>query len=726
MGFVLLAVFGWVAAAQSPSDSLKNLVETTGDDSIRIEALITLARIEMNKSLLESVDHCTRAVELSRQTGSRNLLSKSLTTLGGARYYQGSYDKALDAWLECLSILREREGTAQPGSEESNLLKSNIALLLNNVGVLYKSGGEYDKAIEYYQENFNIQAEIGDLLNMARSKANIGNVYFYFGLDYLKALDYYEESLEFFEQYAEKHRENPAEYEQARLGMANILNNIGLVYKEQKNYGLALENYRKALKLFEELESKPGIAQTQSHIGIVYLEGENYSDALMYSQDALRIYREIGQRKEVASALENIGSIYYQWGKYDQALQHYEESLQISKELNLKKEVYDVYKEISDVYAARGNFRKALDHYQMYVILKDSVIREENLKQISEMETKYETERKERENELLKTRNELQESELAQKEAENKRQRVMIYSFVGIFLIVLVFSILLYRQYSEKKKANILLEEQNIKIKNQRDQIFQQKKEITDSIQYASRIQTAILPPDHLMDSGVKDNFILYKPRDIVSGDYYWMTHVDGKTIIAAADCTGHGVPGAFMSMLGIAFMNEIVNKIQLTQPSQILNQLRENVVHSLHQTGQEGEAQDGMDIALCVFDSADGLLQYSGANNPLYLIRNDELIEYKADKMPIGIFKGMDKEFSNHEIVTEKGDCVYIFSDGFVDQFGGDKGKKFMSKNFKRLLLSICAKPMKTQGEILDKTIKEWRGEIDQIDDILVMGFRI
>ena len=328
------------------------------------------------------------------------------------------------------------------------------------------------------------------------------------------------------------------------------------------------------------------------------------------------------------------------------------------------------------------------------------------------------TERVERENAELNFKNQLQEAGL-------KRQRVIIFSVIGIAVIILGFGFITYRQYQAKKKANILLEEQNIEIKQQRDQIFQQKQEITDSIEYASRIQDAVLPRDMILNK-LQDHFILFKPRDIVSGDYYWMTQKDGKTVILAADCTGHGVPGAFMSMLGISFMNEIVNKSDMTQPNEILNKLRDNVVNSLHQTGEEGETQDGMDLALCVINNNKSKLQYSGAYNPLFLIRDDKLTEYKPDKMPIGIYKEKTGSFTNHEIDIREGDIFYMFSDGYVDQFGGPKAKKFMARKFKDLLLSIFHKPMKEQKEILDNILEDWKGEIDQIDDILVMGFKI
>jgi len=704
--------------AQEIPDSIMNRLDTE-DDSTKVQVLIDLARTYISINLQQSIKFSTQALELAVNLDNLELQRNVLTILGAAYFYEGNYDSAKITWLQAIDVLERLEELYADDSIRLAVYRDNHAMFLNNVGVVYKNAGEYDKAIEYYQQNLRIQEQLGSTVQMARSRANIGNVYYFFGLDYDKALEYYNAALELFRQHSEDYKDyNEEEYKDGRDGMASIYLNIGMVYKEEDNLGFANDNFRRALRIYEELDNKMGIANTQSQIGLVYLEGGSYQEALDATMNALNVNREIGRRKESADALGNIGDIYYEWGRYLDALNYYNQSLELDEELNLKKEVFDTYKDISESYAALGNYRLALENYETYNMLKDSSIREENLNQISEMETKYETEKVGRENELLNTQNILQVTEL-------KRQRVMIYSLIGIFVVILGSAFLLFRAYKAIKQANFLLEEQNIEIKHQRDQIFQQKQEITDSIHYASRIQTAILPPETLLDN-LTDHFILYKPRDIVSGDYYWMTQKDNKTIVLAADCTGHGVPGAFMSMLGISFLNEIVNKGDSTLPNDIMNNLRDNVVNSLHQTGEEGEQQDGMDLALCVIDNDKTKLWFAGAYNPLYIYRNDELIEIKPDKMPIGIHKEKSDSFTNNEIPIQEGDVLYMFSDGYVDQFGGPKAKKFMSKKFKELLLSIYQKPMKEQRDILDTTIEDWKGNVEQIDDILVIGIRV
>ncbi len=263
----------------------------------------------------------------------------------------------------------------------------------------------------------------------------------------------------------------------------------------------------------------------------------------------------------------------------------------------------------------------------------------------------------------------------------------------------------------------------------QRDKIMQQNQRITQSIEYARRIQEAVLPSSHLLFEAGLEHFIFYKPRDIVSGDFYWVYKNDTQVIIAAADATGHGVPGAFMSMLGIAFLNELkeLASEKNLHPNLILEKLRNKVKSSLKQTGVEKEAKDGIDIALCVYDLNTGHLQYSGAHNPLYIIRAEtgELVEIKADRQPIGIHR-KEKPFTNHQIKIDKGDIFYLFSDGFVDQFGGSRGRKLKNKNFKELLKLIHDKELSEQKEILELTFEQWKGDREQVDDILIIGVRV
>ena len=263
------------------------------------------------------------------------------------------------------------------------------------------------------------------------------------------------------------------------------------------------------------------------------------------------------------------------------------------------------------------------------------------------------------------------------------------------------------------------------KISEQKDEIERQQKELNDSLEYAGSIQSALLPDMIYFRKTFPDSFIMFKPRDVVSGDFYWLSRKGNFAAIAAADCTGHGVPGAFMSILGMSFLNEIVSKC-IPKANIILNRLRENIMKTLHQTGDIGEHKDGMDIALCVIDLDGKDLQFSGAFNPLYLIRGGELLETRGDKMPIGVNAIVEKSFTNYNFKLQEGDLIYIFSDGYADQFGGPEEKKFRYRSLKELLLRIHTNPMHTQKKELERIFINWKGDNEQVDDVLILGIKI
>jgi serine phosphatase RsbU (regulator of sigma subunit) len=449
---------------------------------------------------------------------------------------------------------------------------------------------------------------------------------------------------------------------------------------------------------------------------------------------------------------------YINLGQYNNAIETLTKAEKIAKENNIKREYNNIYDTFAEVYDSIGDYKKALNAHRLYKAYEDTAYSKQNLQIITDMQTKYETEQKEAALEIANTKNEKQE-------LQSQRQMLIIYGFIGVFIIVIFFSFIVYRQFKQIRRSNVALSEQKAQIEEaneelnqqneeiaaQRDEIQDQKdhiehihKAVSDSIHYAERIQKAILPKVEDLEDKITDRFTLFKPKDIVSGDFYWQKHIKRSNLFVAtaADCTGHGVPGAFMSMLGIAFLNEIVNKSSITNTGQVLDNLRQSVISSLHQTGKAGEAQDGMDIALIALNYETKVLQFSGANNPLYIIRakdkpaitcdkieeggNHILYEIKGDKMPIGIYKKELTDFKTTEIQLEIGDAVYMFSDGYADQFGGPKGKKLKYKPFKDLLLDHFDLPMQEQADILNKHFEEWRGNLEQIDDVIVMGIKI
>ena len=330
-----------------------------------------------------------------------------------------------------------------------------------------------------------------------------------------------------------------------------------------------------------------------------------------------------------------------------------------------------------------------------------------------------------------------QEGKIKLQLATLEKQKLILYFVIFALLLVSFLGYYIYRGYKIKKEANIKLEEKNRTIsfqkdeieeqKNlaeaQRDQIAYQKKHITDSIMYAKRIQTALIPSLELFSDKL-EHFVLYKPLAIVSGDFYWVSSQGSKQVIISADCTGHGVPGAFMSMLGVTLLNEIVNGKHILMPDQIIENLRQGVIKSLNQVAEEDSVKDGMDISVCVVDFDENILWWAGANSPLYLVRGKELIHYRADKMPAAIHYRM-LPFTQHRIELQKGDAFYIFSDGFADQFGGPKQKKFMSNHLKEALVGMAGAPMLKQAERLNEIFEGWRGDTPQVDDVTLIGIR-
>ena len=302
--------------------------------------------------------------------------------------------------------------------------------------------------------------------------------------------------------------------------------------------------------------------------------------------------------------------------------------------------------------------------------------------------------------------------------AQEEQRRYYLY---GGVILLLIFGVFMYNRFRVTRKQKSIIEAQKLEVDKQKETIEETHKEITDSIAYAKRIQSAILPPSSLIAEHLKNSFILYKPKDVVAGDFYWLEVKGGKTIFAAADCTGHGVPGAMVSVICNNALNRSVREFDLVEPSKILNKARELVVQEFEKS--EEEVKDGMDISLCSLDG--NQLNYAGANNPLWIIRNGEIIETKADKQPIGKFEN-SSSFTNHVFELQQNDTVYLFSDGYVDQFGGERGKKFKTKAFRELLLSIQNNTMEEQKSLLNKAFEEWRGEIEQIDDVCVIGVKI
>jgi len=529
---------------------------------------------------------------------------------------------------------------------------------------------------------------------------------------------------------------------------ANYLHNIGIFYYSENQPDTAIYYFNLTLKIQKQLENKRGISEVLSGLGTIYIDTKKFPQALSYLQQSLEISKELNDKTGIIFTLINIGQIYFQQTDYSLSIEYYLQSLSIAKEIGSIDSEQSTCLLLAEVYSKINDYKNAFLYQQLYAQLKDTLFNNESQKALAEMGTKYETEKKEKQIEI-------QDLKITQQVMELNKKQIVIYAVLGGLILVLSLVVVIFRSYRLKKKAhevitikNEELGQANEEISAQRDEIeaqrdilsekntllFEQKKGITDSINYAKRIQQAVLPSGNYANNILGDHFILFKPKDIVSGDFYWGTRVNEWLIVTVADCTGHGVPGAFMSMLGVSFLNEIIRKKEITKASEILDNLRESLIEALQQKGQTGEQKDGMDIVLCAINITSNELQFSGANNPLYIIRNSNLKpldkknileEILPDKQPVGIYQNM-KPFTNHVVPLNKGDCIYFCSDGYKDQFGGTKNKKFMAKQLKQLLTDNCLLTMKEQKEVLDTTFENWKGKHEQIDDVTILGLKI
>jgi CheY-like chemotaxis protein/serine phosphatase RsbU (regulator of sigma subunit) len=546
---------------------------------------------------------------------------------------------------------------------------------------------------------------------------------------------------------------------------ASYSGKIGYIYWNSGLHSEAINSFEKSLQYNSKVGNKNGIKTLRYNLGLIYSEQEDYQNALEQFDMGIKIARNLNQKEGELNGLTNKASTLKAMGAHKKSIKTTEKALAIAKELNSLKLIRRCYGLLAENHETLGNSKQSIKYFDKFSALDKHIKKQqmdeledqtkEKVQEIQQEKQKKEKALADKSKELETTKDSLTEVEkltekqklelemkeltVSKQKAQLRNERLIRYGLIGVVSLIFVFLVVIFFQFRQKKRANKLLEKQNkqindqkTEIEKQRDLANRQKKDILDSIEYASRIQNALLPPDYLLEKGLHEYFLLFKPRDVVSGDFYWMTHKDNKIIIAAADCTGHGVPGAFMSMLGIAFLNEIVNRITENkhvyslQANEILNQLRSYIIQSLHQDKDASESKDGIDIALTIIDFDNKKVQFSGAHNSLILIRDNEIIEKKADRMPVAIHKKADQSFTNHELDIKDNDMIYLFSDGYPDQIGGPKGRKFMARKFKNLLLDIHQKPMEEQKQILNEKYEEWRNGYQQLDDILIIGTRL
>jgi len=683
-------------------DSLLIEYHNEKEDSSKLNQLTTLISLCENvvwvkyNQILKN-----KAEELSKKHKKEKVYVKQLSSaynnIGFYFFKKNKIDKAIFNLEKSIALSKEIDNLEV------------VPTALNNLGYIFKRQGNILKALEYYHESLRLNKLLEEEEEIALSLNNIGGLY-YTLKEYEKALQYYRDAL-----IKEKS-------DGTKKGMARLYSNIGSVYQKQHKRKLALEYYQESIKKYNKIGYKKGEALSLSKhtsIELEMLKGNSPKELgliLKKFKKAYDVFNELGDTEGKASSACDISNVYLRLGNVLLAEKYANESIILSKKIGFPESIKNAAKALQEIAILKNDYKDAYFMQKLFRKMQDSVDNDNIKEVVIQKQYQYEYEK-------MMIKDSLKSAETAKINEIKYSQEIKaqkLYSYVGVIgsVLLLVVVIVVLRGYQIKRKSNLKLADKN--------KVIEEKSlEITDSITYAKRIQQAILPQHSEFNLALKKCFVFYEPKDIVAGDFYWM-HKMGDTILyAAADCTGHGVPGAMVSVVCYNALNRAVKEYGLTKPSDILNKTSELVIDTFRRGENQRDINDGMDIALCSIDFKNKQLQYSGANNPLYLFREGELIEIKANKRSVGA--SYRKEiFINHIVNLNKGDCIYTFSDGYADQFGGPKGKKFMLKQFRKLLLSINDLSMESQHQKIEEEFYAWKGEVFQIDDVCVIGVKI
>ncbi len=666
---------------------------------MKLISLIVLLIIIGNSAYYASIDSL------------RNCLKPTLKDTAKATiYYQlgyaffetdGSLDSCQTYFTKALDIYKKNK-----------LSKQTCKALLGR-GLIHREKGLYNEGLKDHIEAIEIAEKLKDTTLLTSCYNGMAIIHSIQG-DFNDAFQYYQKAIKIH-----KKQDN-------KKGLASIYNNLGLLFSAQLKTDSALFYFNSALEYNSVHNNQRGIATNFENIGLVHLEHEkNPTKAIENFSKSLVIWRSMSDVNSVAITLDYMCMALLEQKEFQKCIDTAALSLQLAKEAGNIQHQRNSYERLYIAHNALANYQDALSNFINYIELRDSLSNSDQIREFTELQMSYEFD-KQRAIEAL-------EQEGKDKETNEKlsSQSKIINVILISLVILLIFIFFIWKGYVTNKKARkkITLQSQLLESRN---------KEITDSILYAKRIQSAILPPNRILQERLKDYFILYKPKDIVAGDFYWLETTSplapsqgggtGEVVfLAAADCTGHGVPGAMVSVVCNNGLNRSVREHGITDTGKILEKTREIIIQEFEKS--DDEVKDGMDISLCSFSYDNDAIQlnWSGANNPLWIIKKDAqcIEEIKGDKQPIGKHED-SKPFVTHSLQLCKGDVLYLFTDGYQDQFGGEKGKKFKASQLKELLISISYYSMNEQKRILDDTIEKWKGNLEQVDDICIIGVRL
>jgi len=656
-------------------DSLVGRYYDESSDTVRAKLAYKLSSYYLNN--LGQIDsayaYAFRSLRLSEKQQFTRGLAISNNFLGQACNYLRKTDSAIYYF--------ERSKHYYEQLKDS----SRVAGMLNNIGISYSNEGNIVKALDYYFLSLKIKEQLHDSGGIANALHNIGQLYNEQN-DSSNSLKYFKKALEIRQKI----------HDESGVGYSMVA--IGSHYKNQKNYTLSEEYFKEALKIAEFTKEEESIAIASYNLGSLYFDSGKWNECEPYFLKSLEISRRNSDMAGVAICLDALGYLKLEQLKYTEAIKLLEEAYTLAKE-QMNDLIGGITERLSKAYEITGNYKQALFYHKISKSIGDSLFNAENVRKLTSESLKYEYEK-----EKILAQKEQERREATLKE-EAFRKNLIIGSSVFILLLVSIFSYTIYLKLKENRKQKHIIEEQ--------------QKEMIDSINYARRIQYALLAHNDLLKNNLPEHFVLFKPKDIVSGDFYWATVKDDHFYLAVCDCTGHGVPGAFMSLLNINFLNEAIIEKNILEPGEIFNHVREQLIKKL-----DG-GRDGMDAVLFripVGKTGTYTIQYAAANNTALLIREQEMLECKKDAMPIGLGEKQEP-FKTYSLDVKTGDRLYLYTDGFADQFGGPKGKKFKYKQLDELLLNNATSSAESQKKALTTIFESWKGKLEQVDDVCVLG---
>jgi serine phosphatase RsbU (regulator of sigma subunit)/tetratricopeptide (TPR) repeat protein len=707
---ILLLPFQCVIAQRQVEDSLKSVLNSCKDDTLRLSLYNKLIEVSSDDNVwpLYNTEMKKLASVLMR--------NKNEAIRKRGLYYYGNSLINTGYLFNVRGVLDSSVFYYQAGAEIMNKLGNKVGLAgtLNNIGYVFKSQGDILTALDYYHRSLKIYESLDDSSGVANTLNNLAIIYSRQG-DIKTAIAYNLKCLAINEKLGNKR------------GQEISMGNLALLYRKKNRYDLALAYLNKSLKLQEEIDDKNGIAYSYTGIGNIYEERHNDREAIKYHLKSYDLLKNLDDKAGLTNTSINLASVYLRTGDVNKAYTYGKEAFKLAQEIGYVYELADAADLMSKVSKKRGNYKEALEMHELYMKMKDSALNESTRKASLQKQFQYSYERKVAADSVRNMEAEkVKDAQIAAQESRLKQQQILKYALSSGIALMIIFSLYVFNRYRNTRQKNRIIE-------RQKAIVDEKQKEIIDSITYAKRIQLALLKEEEHVSRHLPEHFVFYKPKDIVSGDFYWSLekNIKGEKYwyLTVADCTGHGVPGAFLTMLGTSFLNEINAVAELLSPAEIMEQLRDRIIKDLNQTGRIGENKDGMDISILRLNLSSFELEWAGAYNPLWIIKKERdeyvLTEIKADKQPIG-YADVLLPFTNHTLQLVKGDQLLMFTDGYADQFGGEKKKKFKRSGLKELVLENAPRPLEVQKSELERVFDEWKSGLEQIDDVCIIGVKI